>query len=147
MEAEVLAFMGRPDAAVHAVRHAEEIFDRVPSTEPDREELLRFDQSCVYSLAGLRDRALEAHQAARKFYRPETHLYNAVQLDLYGIVLEARQDPNEASKQALKVLEALPEDRRIKRVTLTARRVLDALPEQAHALPTARELRALTAAG
>ncbi|MGH3241011.1 MAG: hypothetical protein ACRDNL_11580 [Spirillospora sp.] len=146
VEAEVLAFMGHKQAAVHAVRDAEDIFDRIPSTEPDREELLRFDQSCVYSLAGIRDRALEADQAARKFYQPETHLYNTVQLDLYRIALEARRDPVEASKQALSVVGAVPEDRRIRRVTLTARRVLEALPEQARALPAARELRALTSA-
>ncbi|GAA4238800.1 hypothetical protein GCM10022254_56260 [Actinomadura meridiana] len=60
--------------------------------------------------------------------------------------LEARRDPVEASRQALSVIEAVPEDRRIKRVTLTARRVLEALPEQARTLPAARELRALTSA-
>ncbi|TYK52609.1 hypothetical protein [Actinomadura decatromicini] len=144
VEAEVLAFMGHKRAAVDALRHAEDIFERIPSTEPDREELLRFDQCCVYSLAGLRDRALEAHRAAREFYRPETHLYNTIQLDLYETVLEAHRDPGEASRQAVSILEAVPEDRRIRRVTLTARRVLDALPEQALTLPAARELRALT---
>ncbi|MBA9001995.1 hypothetical protein [Thermomonospora cellulosilytica] len=145
VEAEVLAFMGRHGAAVATIRRAEEIFDRVPASEPNREELLRFDQSCVYALAGLTRQAEEAQRAARRFYRPDTHLYSSVQLSLYAAVAHARTDPGEASRQALDVLEAVPPDRRIKRVTLTARRVLDVVPEQARRLPAVRELQALTA--
>lgn len=144
VEAEVLAFMGRHDAAVGTIRRAEETFDRLPSSEPSREELLRFDQSCVYSLAGRHRDADEAQRAAHSFYGPDTHLYSSAQLSLYGAALHARSDPDEASRRALDIIGTVPPDRRIKRVVLTARHVLNAVPEQARKLPAARELQALT---
>lgn len=143
VEAEVLAFMGHHDDAVATIRRAENAFTHIPAGQPHREELLQFDQSCVYSLAGLRKEATEAQQAASTYYSPEKHLYTSVQLDLHGAVLHARTDPNEASRQALNIVDSLPPDRRIKRVILAAQRVLDVIPEQARALPAARELRAL----
>ncbi|XVQ11250.1 hypothetical protein ACQP1W_01375 [Spirillospora sp. CA-255316] len=145
VEAEVLAFMGDHSAAVGSMRRAEEVFERLPSGEPHREELLRFDQSCVYSLAGHRHAADEAQQAALRFYRPDTHLYSAVQLKLYRAAMHARTDPGEAGREAMSVINSVPVERRIKRVTLTARHVLDAMPQRARVLPAARELQALAA--
>ncbi|MFC6881030.1 MULTISPECIES: hypothetical protein [Actinomadura] len=145
VEAEVLAFMGRHDAAVDMIRQAETTFEHIPSGDPHREELLRFDQSCVYSLAGEHEAAEEAQRAALRFYRPDTHLYSAVQLKLYRAAMHARTDPDEASKEALSIINDVPPEKRIKRVRLTARHVLDAVPERARKLPAARELQALTA--
>jgi hypothetical protein len=145
VEAEVLAFMGDHNASVRSIRKAEETFERLPSGEPHREELLRFDQSCVYSLAGHRRAADEAQQAALRFYRPDSHLYSAVQLKLYRAAMHARTDPGEAGREAMSVIDAIPVERRIKRVTLTARHVLEAMPERARSLPAVRELQALTA--
>jgi transcriptional regulator with XRE-family HTH domain len=144
VEAEVLAFMGRHDSAVASMRHAEQTFDKIPASEPRREELLRFDQTCVYSLAGLQKEASEAEDAALRFYRPDAHLYTATQIRLYAAILHSRTDPTEASRQAVRIIDPIPADRRDKRVVLAARRVFDALPEPARTFPAARELRELT---
>ncbi|TDD59200.1 hypothetical protein [Actinomadura rubrisoli] len=145
VEAEVLVFMGDHRAAVQSIRRAEETFDRIPSGEPHREERLLFDQSCVYSLAGQHHAAEEAQQAALRFYRPDTYLYTAVQLKLYHAAMHARTDPGEATKEAVNVINAVPPERRIKRVTRTARHVLRAVPEGARSLPAVQELKALIA--
>ncbi|GAA3219980.1 hypothetical protein [Actinocorallia longicatena] len=144
VEAEVLAFMGRHDAAVDAMRTAEDAFGQIPADQSQRDELLHFDQSLVYALAGRPDEASVAQSAALRFYTPERHLYTSVQLDLHGAMLNARDDPNEAAKQALRIVDALPPNRRIKRVVLAARRILDVTPPDARTLPAVRELRNLS---
>ncbi|MDL4817367.1 hypothetical protein [Actinomadura opuntiae] len=79
-----------------------------------------------------------------RFYRLDTHLYSAVQLKLYRAAMHARTDPGEAGREAVSVIDAVAVERRIKRVTLTARRVLGAMRGRARSLLAARELQALT---
>lgn len=145
IEAEVLAFMGQSSAAIKAMHQAEETFEYIPSAEPTREELLRFDQSCVYSIVGLPKDAAAAQDAAKRYYHPDEHLYTHTQIQLHGVLLHCRTDPGEASRKALNIIDGLPANRRDKRVLLAARRVLDTVPQRARVLPPVRELQAVTA--
>ncbi len=143
VEAEVLARMGRYPDAIIAIRQAEDVFERMPAGEP-AERNLRFGQSLVYSLAGAQSQATEAQDAAHRLYPHESTPHTSVQLGLHRVMLHARTDPGEACRQASAILDKIPANRRVKRVVLAARRVTDAVPEDAHSLPAVRDLRALT---
>ncbi|WP_131735779.1 helix-turn-helix domain-containing protein [Actinomadura roseirufa] len=142
-EAEVLASMGNHSAAVSAIRHAEEVFSRIPSSQSDRKKNLHLAQSLVYSLAGSTKNAAEARQAAQHLHNPATHFYSSIQLKLHEIVLHTSTDPSNALKEAVTILGELPQERRIARVRVNARRVINALPEPARTLPAAQDLSTL----
>ncbi len=145
VEAQVLAGMGRGHEAVAAMHDAEDLFERLPSSEPQAEKNLRFDQSFTYSAVGAANRATEAQAAAHRLYPYDSAPHTSVQLGLHTALLHAHTDPGEAGRQALTVLDKIPAHRRVKRVVLAARRVTDAVPEDARSLPTVRDLQALTA--
>ncbi|GAA1014343.1 hypothetical protein Aple_079800 [Acrocarpospora pleiomorpha] len=147
-EAQALATMGRSDEAITALLRTEEVFTRLPAQiTADRDWLRRgtyLDRSLIYTLAGDSRRAAEAQSAARNLY-PATHR-SAIVIQLHGAALQARTDPEQGADEALRIVGALPTGRRDTRVIRAAHIVLDVAPENAHLLPAARELRALTAA-
>lgn len=145
VEAEVFAWMGRDSDAVATIREAEDVFERLPSGEVRAEKHLRFGQSLIYSATGATNRAAEAQDAAHRLYPLHEDPCTSAQLSLHTARLHSRTDPGEASRQALAVLDEVPAHRRVKRVVLAARRVADAVPEDARSLPSVRELQALTA--
>ncbi|MEU6035979.1 hypothetical protein ABZ801_11265 [Actinomadura sp. NPDC047616] len=143
-KAELLALMGRDKEAVAAMRQAEDVFERLSSPTPSREDILRHEQSLVYSLVGDEKRATEAQEAALRFDRPNE--YATFQVRLHGALLHARSDPKSACNEAVEIIKALPVERRVLRVRVAGRRVLDAVPVKAKHLSSVRELRNLTAA-
>ncbi|MDX6742386.1 hypothetical protein [Actinocorallia sp. A-T 12471] len=145
VEAEVLVRMGRASDAITTMREAEDVFERLPAGAEQGERHLRFMQSFVYSAVGAAGQAAEAQEAARAFYPRTSYPHASAQLTLHGVILHARIDPGEASKQALAVLDRIPAERRVKRVVLAARRIADAVPEDARPLAPVQELKALTA--
>ncbi|GAA4128401.1 hypothetical protein [Actinomadura keratinilytica] len=143
-KADLLALMGRHDEALAAIRQAEEVFDRIPATAPSREHILLFEQSFVYAILGDEKNVTEAQNSLTRFHRPEE--YVSFQVRLYGALLRAPSDPQEAANQAVRILNEVPPERRILRVRVAGRRVLDAIPAKARNLAPVQELRTLTSA-
>ncbi|GLZ15002.1 hypothetical protein Acsp04_52370 [Actinomadura sp. NBRC 104425] len=141
-KADLLALMGRHDEALAAIRQAEDVFERIPATAVSREHLLRYEQSFVYSLIGDEKNATKAQEAARNFYRADE--YATFQLRFHAVMLRAPSDPTEAASQAVRILNELPPERRVLRIRVAGRRVLDAIPAKAQNLPPVQELRNLT---
>ncbi|WP_157430933.1 hypothetical protein [Actinomadura macra] len=143
VEAEAHAADGDLASAITDVREVEALFSRLPASEsPWGEDRLRYIQSMIYAWAGDVKRASEAHSAAQTYYGSSDH--QAVQLHLHVPLVRARTETESALTQALEIIDALPAERRIARVRGNARRIITVIPEQAQALPAARELRALT---
>ncbi|WP_285496946.1 hypothetical protein [Actinomadura sp. NBRC 104425] len=143
-KADLLALMGRHDEALVAIRQAEDVFERIPATAPSREHSLLYEQSFVYAVLGDEKNATEAQHALRRIRRPEE--YVSFQVRLYGALLRAPSDPQEAASQAVRILNEVPAERRVLRVRVAGRRVLDAIPAKAQNLPPVQELRNLTSA-
>jgi hypothetical protein len=143
-KAEVLALMGRHDEALVAIRQAEDVFERIPAAAVSREHVLRHEQSLVYSLIGDEKHATEAQEAARNFYRADE--YATFQLRFHAVMLRAPSDPEEAANQAVRFLNELSPERRVLRIRVAGRRVLDAIPAKAHNLAPVQELRSLMSA-
>ncbi|MFD0884101.1 helix-turn-helix domain-containing protein [Streptosporangium algeriense] len=146
-EAQTLAMLGRHVEAVTTLRAAEDVFDQFPSqiiTLDSNWALCGtyFDRSLIYTLAGDVRRATEAQSAAEDLYPPEHR--TATLIALHNAALHVRTDPEQGAQQALRLVEALPAERRDVRIRTTARIVLDSAPEKARVLPAVRELRALT---
>ncbi|WP_131738648.1 hypothetical protein [Actinomadura roseirufa] len=143
VEAEMYAAAGDLRRALTTIHEVEALFERLPAAGRHwGEDRLRYVQSQIYSWLGDMKRAGEAQDAAHACFRPGD--FKTVQLNLHRPILHARTDPEEALGQALAIIDALPQERRIARVQSNARRVLTVLPEKARVLPAARELRALT---
>ncbi|QXJ25216.1 helix-turn-helix transcriptional regulator [Actinomadura graeca] len=143
VEAEAHAAAGDLRAATAAIRDVETLFPKLPTTGRQwGEDRLRYVQSQIYAWAGDAKRAGEAQDAARPLFRSGQH--QTVQLKLHVPVIHARNDPEQALAQALGIIDALPEERRVARIRSNARRVISVLPEKARTLPAARDLQALT---
>ncbi|MER7127645.1 helix-turn-helix transcriptional regulator [Streptosporangium saharense] len=140
-EAKVLVMLGRHAEAITALRQAEETYERLPSGNSRQGRALWHDRTLIHTFTGDVKRAEDARATAEKLY-PTGHR-SAILLSLYGAALHTRTDPAEGAQQALRFLEALPAERRDTRVMSASRLVINALPDKAHGLPAARELRAL----
>ncbi|GAA3095140.1 helix-turn-helix domain-containing protein [Streptosporangium carneum] len=146
VESLILAMMGRHTEAITALRRTEETYERLSASGSSRQgRALWHNRTLVYTLAGDVKRAEAARDTAESLY-PAGHR-TATMLAFYGAALHARTDPSEGAHQALRLVDALPAERRDTRVMSATRLVVDALPEKARALPEARELRALTVGG
>ncbi|MEV6149402.1 helix-turn-helix transcriptional regulator [Nonomuraea sp. NPDC052129] len=143
VEAMILSMIGRHVEAITALRRSEETYERLSSSaDPHQGRALWYDRTLIHTLAGNTKRAEDARRTAESLY-PAGHR-TATLLALHGAALHARTDPVEGTHQALRLLDALPPTRHDTRVISAARLIIDALPEKARALPSARELRALT---
>ncbi|WP_067463625.1 hypothetical protein [Actinomadura macra] len=134
--------------AVSKLKSAEVAFSEMSAptiVDPDwvrREEGLWFDKSLIYTLANDVRQATEAHDT---LLRPGAEEFVAVPIGLHRAALRARTDPKSGLEEALRLVAAVPPERRTIRFWGEARMPLDVIPHQAAALPAARELRALTA--
>ncbi|MFD0883617.1 hypothetical protein ACFQ08_03460 [Streptosporangium algeriense] len=134
--------IGRHAEAITTLRRTEEIYERPPSAGSSRQgRALWYDRTLVNTFAGDIKRAEDARVTAEKLY-PAGHR-SAILLALHGAALHARTDPAEGARQALKLLEELPAERRDTRVMSASRVVVSALPDKAHGLSATREPRAL----
>lgn len=147
-EAMIFAVMGRHGEAVTALRAADDVFARLPSTEGrfrSVERELCFGRSLVYSLAGHEKRAEEAQDSAEKLYSPGDQ--SLPRIRLHRAALYARTAPAEAADEAFKVVSGIPPKRWLVRYMADIEHVIKALPETARSLPAVRELRALASEG
>ncbi|WP_329085471.1 helix-turn-helix domain-containing protein [Streptosporangium sp. NBC_01469] len=145
-EAQTLAMLRRYVEATTALRRAEDVFDQLPSSPVGLDpHWMYFDRSLIYTLADDARRATEAQDAAKEFYSSGHH--GTATIALHNAALHTRTDPEQGTRQALRIVETLPIARRDARVRAAARIILEVTPEKAHALPVTQELRALTAAG
>ncbi|MFG1962782.1 helix-turn-helix domain-containing protein [Nonomuraea sp. NPDC049028] len=145
-EAMILSMVGRHAEAITALRRTEETYERLPSSGgSDQGRTLWYDRTLIYTLAGDAKRAEDARHTAESLY-PAGHR-TATLLALYGAALHARTDPAEGTRRGLRLLDAIPPERRDTRVISAAHLIIDALPEKARALSSARELRALAVSG
>ncbi|MEU8202564.1 helix-turn-helix transcriptional regulator [Streptosporangium sp. NPDC049046] len=146
-EAKTLAAMGSHMDAVGTLREAEKMFDRLPALTGAFHSLgergLWFDRSLIYTLAGDVKNAAQSQDAAEGLYPVSDQTLPRIRL--HRAALHARTDPEQAAQEAFKIVDDLSIERWMTRYAMDAKLVLGALPEQARALPAARELRALTA--
>ncbi|WP_131743189.1 hypothetical protein [Actinomadura roseirufa] len=145
VKAETSAAAGDHATAVAELQEAEALLER-PLT-PDRrnhEGTLRVVQSLVYSINGDASRANKAQTTAQSLYR--SYEFPSIQLKLHEAILHAPTDPSNALNEAVKIMQDLSPERRIARVRVNARRVINALPGPACTLPAAQDLRTLISA-
>ncbi|MFC6934952.1 hypothetical protein ACFQHO_34555 [Actinomadura yumaensis] len=151
-EAQTLALMGRHDSATTTLQQAESVFGRLSAFTVDhprfrswsqREDGLWFDKSLIYTLAGDVQRATEAQDAVLR--QPSAEALTRTSIRLHRAALHVRSDPSEGIAEAVRIIDELPAEHRRTRYLSEARIVLDKAPEDARALPAARELHALTA--
>ena len=146
-EAKTLAAMGSHTDAIGTLQEAEKTFDLLPAATGAFRSLsergLWFDRSLIYTLAGDVRNATQSQDAAEALYPVNDQ--TSPRIRLHRAALHARTDPENATQEALRIVDGLSSGRWMTRYTTDAHLVLGALPEHARALPVARELRALTA--
>ncbi|RBQ11624.1 hypothetical protein DP939_45055 [Spongiactinospora rosea] len=142
-----LTRLGRHAEAVEAIQQAADVFGRLPSQVAGVDpgwagRGMWFDLSLVYTLAGRKQQAESAQDAATAAF-PAGHR-TLTQLALHRAALQARTDPEQGALEASRIVDRLPVERRDTRILSAARITLAVLPEDARKSPAARELRELT---
>lgn len=154
VRAHLRARRGDDAGAYEALHDLAEVFARLPDgTVTDHascwhwpESALRHTESGVYARLGDRSNAEVAIEQALALYPAERRVALA-QIEIRrALCMVCDGDVSEGLDHATKIFDQLPTGYRTQYVMRDVNEVIDALPENAGALPAAQELRALTSA-
>ncbi|SEG31153.1 hypothetical protein SAMN04489712_104341 [Thermomonospora echinospora] len=150
--AYALARQGDADRSKKAVDAMRATFERLPEeVVSDTGSLWGWPERILYLAEGYvstmlgEPAAVAAQEKALASYPAEWRTDVAKIRLLQAITLVQGREVKAGLEHAVTVIEAFPSDRRRGSVLHLAAKVAEDLPDQAHALPAARELRALTA--
>ena len=145
--AQTLALMGRRDEAIAAVRAAEDVTERIPSSFLTDEGMfgwhehrLRHTQSFVYTQLRETAAALDAQDRAFAIY-PDAQAVNRAMVAMHRAACIIQQgDVPGGLRYAADTLDSLPQHQHGPLVYAMARRALVAVPEQERRRAEVREL-------